>query len=107
MRSKHRRGEQGKSKAARRILPMTPRVYQLLSARHESAGRPTEGIFPSTSKCGHFNGDAAKDQHKKAVEDSGVESFVPYTMRHTPYSPWRSGGRRCVRSGPNRRAQFR
>ena len=75
---------QGKSKAARRILPMTPRVYQLLSARHESAGRPTEGwIFPSASKCGHFNGDAAKDQHKKAVDEIGGESFVPYTLRHT------------------------
>jgi integrase len=75
---------EGKSKAARRILPMTPRVYQLLRSRHEACGCPSEGwIFPSTSKCGHFGGDAAKDQHKKAIEDSGVESFVPYTLRHT------------------------
>jgi integrase len=75
---------EGKSKAARRILPMTPRVYQLLRSRHEACGCPTEGwIFPSTSKCGPFSGDAAKDQHKKAIEDSGVASFVPYTLRHT------------------------
>jgi integrase len=77
---------EGKSKAAHRMLPMTPRVYELLWERRESSGRPSEGwIFPSSSKCGHFNGDAAKDQHKKAVKDSGVKAFafVPYTLRHT------------------------
>jgi integrase len=75
---------EGKSKAARRALPMTPRVYQLLLARHEASGRPIESwVFPNTSKCGHFNGDVAKEQHKKALDDSGVESFVPYTLRHT------------------------
>jgi integrase len=66
------------------MLPMTPRVYELLRDRHESSDRPSEGwIFPSSSKCGHFNGDAAKDQHKKALTDSGVKAFVPYTLRHT------------------------
>jgi integrase len=75
---------EGKSKAAQRMLPMTPRVYELLQNRHESCGNPSEGwIFPSSSGCGHFNGDAAKDQHKKAVDDSGVMAFVPYTLRHT------------------------
>jgi integrase len=75
---------EGKSKAARRMLPMTQRVYTLLRTRHEAAGRPIEGwIFPSASECGHFNGDAAKEQHKKALDDSGVEAFVPYTLRHT------------------------
>ena len=63
---------------------MRPRVYELLQSRHESAGRPTEGwIFPSSSECGHYNGDVSKDQHKKALTDSGVEAFVPYTLRHT------------------------
>jgi integrase len=75
---------EGKSKAAHRMLPMTPRVYELLRGSYESSGRPSEGwIFPSTSECGHFNGDAAKDQHKKALTDSGVKAFVPYTLRHT------------------------
>jgi integrase len=75
---------EGKSKAAHRMLPMTPRVYELLRHRHESSGRPTEGwIFQSSSKCGHFNGDAAKDQHKHALNNSGVNAFVPYTLRHT------------------------
>jgi len=75
---------EGKSKAAHRMLPMTPRVCELLRGRHESRGRPSEGwIFPSSSECGHFNGDAAKDQHKKGLTDSGVKAFVPYTLRHT------------------------
>jgi site-specific recombinase XerD len=30
-----------------------------------------------------LNQDAAKDQHKKALTDSGVKAFVPYTLRHT------------------------
>jgi integrase len=75
---------EGKSKAAHRMLPMTPRVYKLLLDLYESFGRASVGwIFPSSSECGHFNGDAAKDQHKKALTDSGVEAFVPYTLRHT------------------------
>jgi integrase len=74
----------GKSKAARRILPMTPRVYQLLCERHRAGDFPTEGwIFPSTSREGHFNGHTAKDQHTKALKDSGVERFEPYVLRHT------------------------
>ena len=62
--------------AARRMLPMTPRVYSLLRARHEACGRPSDGwIFPCISstwkfkneraaKCVHFNGDAAKEPRK-------------------------------------------
>jgi len=75
---------EGKSRAAHRILPMTPGVYELFKNRHKSSGFPSEGwVFPSSGKCGHFNGDVAKDQHKKAVADSGVKPFVPYTLRHT------------------------
>src|SRR5438445_12092589 len=44
----------GKSKAARRVLPMTPRVYDLLRKRHASAGSPADGwIFPSGGQHGH------------------------------------------------------
>jgi integrase len=74
----------GKSKAARRLLPMTPNVYALLQARYEAAGRPAEGwVFPSGSSEGHFNGNAAKDQHAHALKDSGVQRFEPYILRHT------------------------
>lgn len=75
---------EGKSKAAKRALPMTLRVYQLLQARHEASGRPTVGwVLPNSGKSGHFSGDVAKEQHKRALEASKVEPFVPYTLRHT------------------------
>ena len=34
----------GKTKPARRMLPMTPRVRHILEARWEAAGKPTEGF---------------------------------------------------------------
>jgi integrase len=75
---------EGKSKAARRTLPLTPRVYSVLSARWESAGKPVAGfVFPSAGKSGHISQDGTKDQHKRALEDSGVAHFVPYSLRHT------------------------
>ena len=87
----------GKSKAARRILPMTPKVYALLKARHKASGSPEEGwIFPTASREGNFNQHTAKDQHAKALKDAGFETeekahsnnrpfsfFVPYVLRHT------------------------
>src|SRR6185503_2031265 len=44
----------------------------------------TDGwVFPSSSREGHFNKDTAKDQHRKALDNSGVKSFEPYCLRHT------------------------
>jgi len=40
-------------------------------------------VFPSSSREGHFNKDTAKDQHSKALTDSGVKPFEPYCLRHT------------------------
>jgi hypothetical protein len=31
------------------------------------------GFFQVRARCGHFNGDSAKDQHKKTLDDSGVK----------------------------------
>lgn len=74
----------GKSRAARRTLPMTPRVHALLRAKHEAFDRPVDGwVFPSGSRVRHLNGDVAKDQHTKALDVSGVKAFVPYTLRRT------------------------
>jgi len=38
-------GVEGKSKAARRLLPMAPTVYRLLKARYEAQGSPIEGTI--------------------------------------------------------------
>jgi integrase len=75
---------EGKSKAARRMLPMMPEIYRTLKARHESQGFPLEGwVFPSGSKSGHLQQGTAKKQHAKALKDSGVQAFEPYCLRHT------------------------
>lgn len=76
---------EGKSKAARRLLPMTPRVHALLRARYEGAGRPEDGwIFPNAkNSAAHISDGLTKEQHKKALTDSGVAPFVPYSLRHT------------------------
>jgi integrase len=86
---------EGKSKAARRILPMVPAVYQTLKARHRAEGKPERGwTFPAETKSGHLEGHCAKNQHaaallaiKTAAEEEEIENpvrpFPPYTMRHT------------------------
>ncbi len=74
----------GKSKAARRVLPMTPNVYRSLSSRHTACGHPSEGwVFPSSSRDGHLTGDVARSHHARALTVSGVKRFEPYILRHT------------------------
>jgi integrase len=74
----------GKSKAARRVLPMTPRVHALLLARHAAAGKPENGwVFPAAATEEHITDGATKSQHRRALDDSGVQDFVPYVLRHT------------------------
>lgn len=84
----------GKTKAARRMLPMVPAVYVALKARHNESGNPAEGwVFPSGSREGHFNKDTAKDQHRKAIDAANekakkqgtrqLKPFQPYILRHT------------------------
>jgi len=74
----------GKTAAARRVLPMTPRVRALLEARWEAAQRPSEGwVWPAQTQNGHVDRSSLKKQHKKAVRLSGVRPFVLYSLRHT------------------------
>jgi integrase len=75
---------QGKSKAARRELPMVPRVRETLLTRRQAAGDPTEGwVFPSGSACGHFDENSSKNQHGRALRKIKMEAFEPYCLRHT------------------------
>jgi integrase len=60
---------EGKSKAARRLLPLIPEVRRLLRARWESQGCPTRGwVFPSASESGHLEEGSTKIQHGHAIE---------------------------------------
>jgi len=74
----------GKTKARRRVLPMTPRVRAILEQRWETAGKPSEGwMWPAPTKSEHAEPSTLKKQHQKAIKISKVRPFVLYTLRHT------------------------
>jgi integrase len=74
----------GKTKAARRVLPLSPRVRITLENRWKLAGEPSEGwVWPAQTKDGHINHDSVKLQHKKALKLAQVRPFEVYSIRHT------------------------
>jgi integrase len=74
----------GKTAAARRLLPMSPRVRSILEARWIAAGKPIEGwAWPAPTLSGHLESSSLKKQHLKALQVSRVRRFVPYSLRHT------------------------
>lgn len=90
----------GKTRAARLLLPMTPRVRFVLETRWEVAGHPSDGwVWPAPTKWGHINQSSLKKQHaaafrlanaeikKKAEQNktkpSLLRPWVPYSFRHT------------------------
>jgi len=75
---------EGKSKAARRMLPMVPMVLEALRIRYEEQGKPSEGwVFPADTMSGHTEEDALKRSHSDALRESKVASFPAYCLRHT------------------------
>ena len=85
----------GKSKAAKRMLPLVSPVLLALQNRWISQSKPAAGwVFPADSQSGHLEGGSAKNYHVRALsaiektakrkgEKSPVKKFPPYTMRHT------------------------
>lgn len=75
----------GKSRAAKRMLPLVPAVFDALKARQKEQGSPSEGwIFPHDTRSGHLESDGlAKGQHALALKNSKVKPFEPYCLRHT------------------------
>jgi integrase len=74
----------GKTAAARRVLPMAPRVRALLDMRWEGTGRPVDGwVWPAPTHSGHVESSSLKKQHRNALRISGVRPFVLYSLRHT------------------------
>lgn len=84
----------GKTAAARRVLPFTPRVRAVLEARWENADKPEEGwIFRAPTKSGHVEKSTFKKQHKRVFKtlkeeaekngEKAVRPFVLYDLRHT------------------------
>jgi integrase len=84
----------GKTAAARRVIPMTPRVRILLESRWESAKKPQEGwVWPAPTRSGHMEPCSLRKQRAKAFEtmalgtvkrdEKPVRPFVLYSLRHT------------------------
>jgi len=74
----------GKTKAARRSLPLTLRVRMILQRRWEDAKKPQDGwIWPAPTKNGHVEPSTLKKQHKGALKTSKLSPFVLYSLRHT------------------------
>jgi integrase len=76
---------EGKTKAARRFLPMLPEVYAVLKERHEAQKRPAEGwVFPTASISGHLEESSGKIQHGDALRKLGAASAA--------YKRWEKAG---------------
>jgi integrase len=84
----------GKTAAARRVLPMTPRVRAILETRWERNGKPVDGwIWPAPTGSGHIEGSSLRKLHAKAFalvteeaaknKQKSVRPFVLYSLRHT------------------------
>lgn len=74
----------GKTAAARRVLPMTPRVRRVLEAHWKASKCPAEGwVWSAPTASGHFERSTLKKQHRKALRLSRVRPFVLYSLRHT------------------------
>jgi len=84
----------GKTVAARRVLPMTPRVRAILEDRWESYGKPLEGwVWAAPTSSGHVEPSTLKKQHAKTFEtlaeqakknnEKPLRAFVLYSLRHT------------------------
>jgi integrase len=84
----------GKTAAARRVLPMTPRVRGILEMRWEAAGKPAEGwIWTAPTGSGHVESSSLKKRHARAFKTLAEEAaknnekpmrpFVLYSLRHT------------------------
>ena len=74
----------GKTKSARRVLPLSPRVRAVLENRWTVTGEPGEGwVWAAQTKDGHINHDSVKLQHRKALKLAKVRRFEVYSIRHT------------------------
>lgn len=84
----------GKTAAARRLLPMTPRVRSILETRWEATGKPCEGwVWSAPTRSGHIESSSLKKQHAKTFETIAAQAkmnnvkpvrpFVLYSLRHT------------------------
>lgn len=74
----------GKTKAARRLLPMSQRVRNILETRWRDQGSPQSGwVWPAPTRSGHIEAGSLKKGHARALKLSKVRPFVLYSLRHS------------------------
>jgi integrase len=80
---------QGKTDAATRNIPLTPRTREMLLARRDLA-KGSKYAFPGPGKFGRLV--TIQHAHETAIREAGLEPFEFYCWRHT-------FGTRCAESG--------
>jgi integrase len=88
--------QQGKSDAARRSVPLTPRAAEVLQRRKKEAeAMPKQSafVFAGAGNSGHIV--SMQHPHEDAIEDAGLDTFEFYCWRHT-------FGTRAAQSGMDR-----
>jgi integrase len=84
----------GKTPAARRAIPMTPRVRIVLETRWNETGKQREGwVWPAHTQSGHIEPSSLRKQHARTFKTVAEEArkrqqkpgnpFVLYSLRHT------------------------
>ena len=84
----------GKTAAARRLLPMTPRVREILEGVWKAQGKPEEGwVWPALTASKHVEPSTIRKQHARTFQTIAEQAkennrkpvlpFVLYTLRHT------------------------
>jgi integrase len=77
---------EGKTKAARRYLPMLPEVYRARKERHEAQNCPAQGwVFPAGSVSGHLEESSSKIQHGDSLKKLVAASAA--------YQAWEKDGK--------------
>ena len=76
----------GKTRSARRSIPLSERVADMLEARRI---RLSEGwVFPAPTKSGHIEKSSLKKQHRRVCRMAKIAHFTLYTFRHTCLTRW-------------------
>jgi integrase len=76
----------GKTKSARRSIPLSERAIAQLEPRRNGS----EWVFPSKTKSGHIEPSSLRKGHYRTCTKSKVERFQMYALRHTCLTRWAS-----------------
>jgi integrase len=80
---------EGKTDAARRNVPLTPRAKAILEMRRSAKGA-SAFVFPGPGKSGHIT--TVQHAHERCSERAGIKAFEFYCWRHTCGTRWAEAG---------------